>query len=189
MDIVRSMRLRTLALLVAAIVVGFAVILLAGPVMAEPALRGAKFNPNYDAQFSGDITGGGPVAFRGDDIHSDTSRYDFRLVFSPERSELPPDVAAAFEGVHFGILSITVYRDGITGFSYVFEPEETVYSALNCHIRNFESSKKSGTLTFSLDGATCSFDWIDQSNPPPVWGEGLTWWFVSPGFTVVGTKQ
>jgi len=107
---------------------------------------GPPFKPNYDAEFSSDITGGGPVKAEGY-IHSYVRYNDYPLTFG--------EVFSDFIGDHYGYLAIFPdKRSGTAEFFYTYGPEPDE-NGLHYQLHGwgaFESNKKAGMFCFTPDG-------------------------------------
>jgi hypothetical protein len=114
--------------------------------------RGPGFKPNYDAEFTGHIEGGGPVEWRRTySISSDG--YTYTLVFSGEGGFWVDDFGKDFVGPHDeGWLAMLVDKQsGRALFEYRWSDDMGNNYDLSGH-GEFESSKKKGSFTFTSDG-------------------------------------
>ena len=132
--------------------------------------REPGFTPNYDAVFSGDILGEGPVEWsRGRFISSGAYAEGFVLEF--------------FEASHSGWLMLRVDKKaGIAGFEYRWTNEEGQNFDLSGR-GSFTSSKKDRTFTFTSYGDYRLVEWF---NDPP--GPSQDLWTGKLFFTMSGTE-
>jgi len=135
---------------------------------------GPGFKPNYDAEFTGDIEGGGPVEWsRGRFISSGASASDYELKFSL--------IFEDFEGEHVGWLMMMVdQKSGWTLFEYRWSEEGNNYD-LSGH-GWFIPNKKEKTFIFTSDGTYRLVQWFQ----PPDYEPSKELWTGDPQFEIYG---
>lgn len=134
------------------------------------------FKPNYEATFSGDITGGGPVEVIGYfiEIRSNPAKNDFILTFG--------EVFGEFAGTHYGYLYIKrkSATDPCAEIHYTFGPEDGNFYHLH-GFGVFEGNKREGWFRIVSKGEFT----ISESGPD---GEWVLVWTGEPSFTIEGEE-